>query len=391
MPIGDKKKFKKFLSWFSFKKKNHKENNKNYVSIKKNSNYIENVSELSTTCEKKNVFLKKIENNSSKCNESNLCNLKDINISTIPKKQGVFSTLIKKLSKTQENLGLKIQNLFFKKIIKDSFFDDVSDQLIMSDVGVETTNELINTLKNIVDYKNLKDTKIILSIFKQVMIDMLKKVEKPLKIKNKKPFSILVIGVNGVGKTSIIGKLAHKFKKSGKSVILAAGDTFRAAAVDQLKILGNNSSIPVISQKSGADPASVVFDAFQAAQSKNIDILIADTSGRLQNKINLIEELKKIKRVMKKLDPIAPDEVILVLDACIGQNSINQAIIFKKELGVTGLVVTKLDGTSKGGVIFSIAKKLSIPIRYISFGEKISEIDYFNSDKFINAIFSKNI
>ncbi|XBC42840.1 MAG: signal recognition particle-docking protein FtsY [Buchnera aphidicola (Kaburagia rhusicola ensigallis)] len=389
---NNKSKLKKFFSWFNPKKKSSKEEDKiDAMDLKgkkvlkksllncnishKNECMIPSQTQDNLTC------IKKIKNH----------DIKSIVSSINYEKKGIFSILAKKLSKTKKNLGLKIYNLFSKKEIDNSIFNNISEQLLMSDIGLETTNILVNALEKEVYFKNIKNSEIVLSLLKKNMIDILKKVEKPLDIISKKPFSILIVGVNGVGKTSIIGKLTHIFKNEGKSVMLAAGDTFRAAAIDQLKILGKKNSVPVISQQSGADPAAVIFDAFQAAKSKNVDILIADTAGRLHNKVNLMEELKKIKRVLKKLDYSAPDEIILVLDSCIGQNSIKQASIFNKELGITGLAITKLDGTSRGGAIFSIAHRLSIPIRYISFGEKMEDIHHFNSKIFVNAIFSKNI
>ncbi|XBC39262.1 MAG: signal recognition particle-docking protein FtsY [Buchnera aphidicola (Nurudea shiraii)] len=391
MSENDKNKFKKFFSWFRFKKKTDKKNKSNQHISKKDIISKKKSLDLCSSSVSKNTVFDKQDKESLKLDKLNVKCFENKKSSINIKNQGKFSRLVQKLSKTKEQLGFRIHSLFFKQVIKDSFFEDIFEQLIISDIGLETTNELINSLKNAIYCQNLKDKKIVLLTLKKIMIDILKKVEKPLKITHKKPFFILVTGINGVGKTSIIGKLAHKFKSQGKSVMLAAGDTFRAAAVDQLKFFGEKSLIPVIFQKCGTDPASVIFNAFQVARSKNIDILIADTSGRLHNKSNLMEELKKIKRVIKKIDISAPDETILVLDACIGQNSINQAKIFKEALDVTGLVITKLDGTSKGGVIFSIAKNLSIPIRYISFGEKISDIDHFNSKNFVNAIFSENI
>ncbi|XBC43347.1 MAG: signal recognition particle-docking protein FtsY [Buchnera aphidicola (Meitanaphis flavogallis)] len=389
---SNKSKLKKFFSWLNPKKQSSEKENKIDAIASKNKEVLKKSLLNCNTLHKDECIISNQTQNSLIYDKNIKNHDKKIIISPANyEKKGIFSILVKKLSKTKKNLGLKIYNLFSKKEIDNSIFNNISEQLLMSDIGLETTNILVNALEKEVYFKNIKNSEIVLSLLKKNMIDILKKVEKPLDIIPKKPFSILIVGVNGVGKTSIIGKLTHIFKNEGKSVMLAAGDTFRAAAIDQLKILGKNNLVPVISQQSGADPAAVIFDAFQAAKSKNVDILIADTAGRLHNKINLMEELKKIKRVLKKLDCSAPDEIILVLDSCIGQNSIKQASIFNEELGITGLVITKLDGTSKGGAIFSIANQLSIPIRYISFGEKIEDIHYFNSKIFVNAIFSNDI
>ncbi|XBC38214.1 MAG: signal recognition particle-docking protein FtsY [Buchnera aphidicola (Floraphis choui)] len=380
---NDSSKFKKFFSWFNIKKKDKTnrcplENNK---IINKNSSF--HISQH----KHENITLNERTDNIKDSEYININSKNKITSSLDFKKKGIFLTLVNKLSKTKKRFGLRIRSLFLNSKIDDTFFENISEQLLISDVGLKTTDMLIKNLKKEVYLKSLTDNDKILYVLKENMINILKKVEQPLSIIPKKPFSILIVGVNGVGKTSVIGKLTHIFKNQGKSVMLAAGDTFRAAAIDQLKILGEKTSVPVISQKCGVDPASVIYDAFQAAKSKNVDVLIADTAGRLHNKVNLMRELKKIKRVMKKLDSSAPNEVMLVLDSCIGQNSINQVNVFNEELGITGLIITKLDGTSKGGVIFPIADQLSIPIRYISFGEKISDMHYFNSENFVRAIF----
>ncbi|XBC42321.1 MAG: signal recognition particle-docking protein FtsY [Buchnera aphidicola (Meitanaphis elongallis)] len=388
----NKSKFKQLFSWFNSNKKLSVQDNEVNENILKISKIPKNdFLDCSTQHINETVVLDKKESSIINSQNADIKNVKSIVSSCIKvKKEGMFLTLVKKLSKTKKHFGSKIYNLFSKKKVNSSIFEEISEQLLIADVGLNTTDKLINYLEKEVRIRNIQNSKVILSLLKRYMVDILKKVEKPLTVATyRKPFSILMVGVNGVGKTSIIGKLAYSFKNQGKSVMLAAGDTFRAAAIDQLEILGKKNAIPVISQKCGSDPAAVVFDALKSAQSKNVDIVIADTAGRLHNKINLMEELKKIKRVMKKLDCSAPNEIMLVLDACIGQNSINQAEIFNKALGVTGLVITKLDGTSKGGVIFTIANKLSIPIRYISFGEKEADMHCFNSENFVNAIFSE--
>ncbi|XBC44397.1 MAG: signal recognition particle-docking protein FtsY [Buchnera aphidicola (Schlechtendalia peitan)] len=370
-------KIKRFFSWFNL-------NNKPVAKHK-----VDDIV-LKHDTVSKNVVLCGKSTNIPSISDITKKDVGDIPIFEKPNKNKILSILINKLSKTKNNFGLKIKNLFFKKKIEHLFYEDISKQLLLSDVGLETTSELINNLMKESRLKSLNDSQVVLSLLKENMVNILKRVEKPLNIISKKPFSILVVGVNGVGKTSIIGKLTNNFKNQGKSVILAAGDTFRSAAIDQLKILGHKNLVSVIARKCGSDPASVIFDAFSAAKAKNIDVLIADTAGRIHNDINLMEELKKIKRVMKKIDCFAPDEIMLVLDSCIGQNSIKQAKIFNEALGITGLSITKLDGTAKGGVIFSIARQLSIPIRYISFGEKISDIHDFNSENFVDAIFSEH-
>ncbi|MBD1581772.1 signal recognition particle-docking protein FtsY [Pseudoalteromonas sp. S16_S37] len=308
-----------------------------------------------------------------------------------PKKEGFFSRLKKGLLKTKVNLGSGIASIFKGKKIDDELFEELETQLLTADLGVDTTMKLIDNLTDAADRKQLKDGDALYELMKQEMADMLKEAEKPLELpENKKPFVILMVGVNGVGKTTTIGKLAKQFQQQGKSVMLAAGDTFRAAAVEQLQVWGERNSIPVIAQHTGADSASVVFDAFQAAQARNVDVLIADTAGRLQNKDNLMQELEKIARVMKKLDPDAPHEVMLTIDAGTGQNAISQVNLFNKAVGLTGITLTKLDGTAKGGVIFAVADKFQIPIRYIGVGEGIDDLRTFKSDDFIEALFSND-
>jgi fused signal recognition particle receptor len=307
-----------------------------------------------------------------------------------PKKEGFFARLKKGLLKTKTNLGSGIMSIFKGKKIDDDLFEELETQLLTADLGVDTTMKLIDNLTDAADRKQLKDGDALYELMKQEMAEMLKEAEKPLEIPDdKKPFVILMVGVNGVGKTTTIGKLAKQFQQEGKSVMLAAGDTFRAAAVEQLQVWGERNDIPVIAQHTGADSASVVFDAFQAAQARNIDVLIADTAGRLQNKDNLMQELEKIARVMKKLDPDAPHEVMLTIDAGTGQNAISQVNLFNQAVGLTGIALTKLDGTAKGGVIFAVADKFQVPIRYIGVGEGIDDLRTFKSDDFINALFSQ--
>uniref|UniRef100_UPI000D6961DE signal recognition particle-docking protein FtsY n=1 Tax=Proteus cibi TaxID=2050966 RepID=UPI000D6961DE len=306
-----------------------------------------------------------------------------------PKKEGFFSRLKKGLLKTRQNLGSGFLSLFRGKKIDDELFEELEEQLLIADVGMETTTKIITSLTKHATHKDLKDAEALYGKLREEMGDILSKVDKPLNIEGKKPFVILMVGVNGVGKTTTIGKLARQYQAEGKSVMLAAGDTFRAAAVEQLQVWGERNNIPVVAQHTGADPASVIFDAIQSAQAKGVDVLIADTAGRLQNKSHLMEELKKIVRVMKKLDEEAPHEVMLTLDASTGQNAVSQAKLFNETVGLTGLTLTKLDGTAKGGVIFSIADQFSIPIRYIGVGEGIEDLRPFKADDFIEALFAR--
>ncbi|RXF01586.1 signal recognition particle-docking protein FtsY, partial [Pseudoalteromonas sp. PS5] len=307
-----------------------------------------------------------------------------------PKKEGFFSRLKKGLLKTKANIGSGFASIFKGKKIDDELFEDLETQLLTADIGVETTMKLIDNLTDAADRKQLKDGEALYDLMKKEMSEILKTAEQPLEIpSDKKPYVILMVGVNGVGKTTTIGKLAKQFQSEGKSVMLAAGDTFRAAAVEQLQVWGERNSIPVIAQHTGADSASVVFDAFQAAKARNVDVLIADTAGRLQNKDNLMQELEKIARVMKKLDPDAPHEVMLTIDAGTGQNAISQVKLFNQAVGLTGITLTKLDGTAKGGVIFSVADQFKVPIRYIGVGEGIDDLRTFKSDDFIEALFSQ--
>ena len=310
-------------------------------------------------------------------------------------KKSLFARLKESLSRTKENLGSGIVSLFKGKAIDDELYEDLETQLLVADVGMDTTQKIINHLTDSASRKDLKDAEALLEIMKQQMSGMLSQVNQPLPDVMKAhdasegPFVILMVGVNGVGKTTTIGKLAKQFQQEGKKVMLAAGDTFRAAAVEQLQVWGERNDIPVIAQHTGADSASVLYDALEAAKSRGTDILIADTAGRLQNKNNLMEELKKVVRVMKKINPNAPHEVMLTLDAGTGQNAISQAKLFNEAVGLTGITLTKLDGTAKGGVIFSIADKFNIPIRYIGVGESIDDLRQFDGQEFIDALFSE--
>lgn len=306
-----------------------------------------------------------------------------------PTKEGFFARLKRSLLKTKENLGSGFISLFRGKKIDDDLFEELEEQLLIADVGVETTRKIIANLTEGASRKQLKDAEALYGLLKDEMGEILAKVDEPLNVEGKTPFVILMVGVNGVGKTTTIGKLARQFEQQGKTVMLAAGDTFRAAAVEQLQVWGQRNNIPVIAQHTGADSASVIFDAIQAAKARNVDVLIADTAGRLQNKLHLMEELKKIVRVMKKLDEEAPHEVMLTIDASTGQNAISQAKLFHEAVGLTGITLTKLDGTAKGGVIFSVADQFGIPIRYIGVGERIEDLRPFKADDFIEALFAR--
>lgn len=306
-------------------------------------------------------------------------------------KVGFFARLKQGLSKTSASIGEGMASLFLgRKTIDDDLLDELETRLLTADVGVEATTQIIQRLTQKVARKELADADALYKSLQAELAAMLKPVEQPLKIASQnKPFVILVVGVNGAGKTTTIGKLAKKLQLEGKKVMLAAGDTFRAAAVEQLQVWGERNKIPVIAQHTGADSASVIFDAVQAAKARGIDVLIADTAGRLHTKDNLMEELKKVRRVIGKLDADAPHEVLLVLDAGTGQNAINQAKQFNQTVELTGLALTKLDGTAKGGVIFALAKQFGLPIRYIGVGEGIDDLRTFEAEPFVQALFAE--
>ncbi|MGX5221283.1 signal recognition particle-docking protein FtsY [Pseudomonas segetis] len=304
---------------------------------------------------------------------------------------GWFNRLKQGLSKTSAGLGEGMASLFLgQKTIDDDLIDEIETRLLVADVGVEATTLIIENLTQKVARKQLTNVTALYKSLQDELAALLKPVEQPLKIDSSKtPYVILVVGVNGAGKTTTIGKIAKKLQQDGKKVMLAAGDTFRAAAVEQLQVWGERNNIPVIAQHTGADSASVIFDAVQAAKSRGVDVLIADTAGRLHTKDNLMEELKKVRRVMGKLDDTAPHEVLLVLDAGTGQNAINQAKQFNQTVNLSGLVLTKLDGTAKGGVIFALAKQFGLPIRYIGVGEGIDDLRTFVADDFVKALFAE--
>jgi fused signal recognition particle receptor len=306
--------------------------------------------------------------------------------------ENLFSRIKRGLARTGSAIGEGVGTILLgKKQIDDNLLEELETQLLSADVGIDATTVILDNLTGRVARKELTDGDALYDALKDNLYDMLKISEAPLVIDNTcKPFVILVIGVNGAGKTTTIGKLAMRLQKEGRSVMLAAGDTFRAAAVEQLQVWGERNNVPVVAQHTGADSASVIFDAVQAAQSRNIDVVIADTAGRLHNKSNLMEELKKVKRVISKLDSTAPHEVLLVLDAGTGQNAINQAKLFHEAIHVTGIALTKLDGTAKGGVIFAMSQALGLPIRFIGVGEKMEDLQVFSARDFIRALFDNH-
>ncbi|MGO0696201.1 signal recognition particle-docking protein FtsY [Pseudomonas guariconensis] len=308
-----------------------------------------------------------------------------------PAKPGFFARLKQGLSKTSASIGEGMASLFLgKKAIDDDLLDEIETRLLTADVGVEATSVIVQNLTQKVARKQLADTDALYKSLQEELAALLRPVEQPLKVQvQNKPYVILVVGVNGAGKTTTIGKLAKKLQLEGKKVMLAAGDTFRAAAVEQLQVWGERNQIPVIAQHTGADSASVIFDAVQAAKARGVDVLIADTAGRLHTKDNLMEELKKVRRVIGKLDAEAPHEVLLVLDAGTGQNAISQAKYFNQSVELTGLALTKLDGTAKGGVIFALAKQFNLPIRFIGVGEGIDDLRTFEAEPFVKALFAE--
>ncbi|AMA64990.1 Signal recognition particle receptor FtsY [Candidatus Arsenophonus lipoptenae] len=305
-------------------------------------------------------------------------------------KENFLTYLRNKLLKTRQNIGVNLINFFKNKKIDYDFFDQLEEQLLIADLGIETTRKIINNLISYTSSKKISDTSLLYSILREEMKKILFTVDKPVMIKDTILYIILMVGVNGSGKTTTIGKLARQYQEKGKSVMLVAGDTFRAAAIEQLQFWGEYNNIPVISRHTGADPASIIFDSIQLAKIKKINILIIDTAGRLHNKLYLMEELKKIIKVIKKIDQEAPHEVLLTVDSSTGQNVINQVKIFHDMVSLTGIIVTKLDGTAKGGVIFSIVDKFKIPIRYIGIGNGVYDLRKFVAHDFIEAIFVRD-
>lgn len=303
-----------------------------------------------------------------------------------------FGRMKQGLSKSSKNLTESLTNILIGgKEIDDELLEEVEDQLLVADIGINATNRIIKNLTEATARGDLIYGHSLYKALQKELREILEPKVQALQIDtSKKPFVILMVGVNGVGKTTTIGKLAKRLQSEGKTVMLAAGDTFRAAATEQLQIWGERNGIAVVAQGHGSDSASVIFDAMQSAKAKNIDVLIADTAGRLQNKSNLMEELKKVIRVMKKADESAPHEAMIVLDAGTGQNAVNQVEIFNEAVPLTGLTITKLDGTAKGGVIFNIAQNTDVPIRFIGVGERIDDLRPFEPDDFVKALFDKN-
>ncbi len=304
------------------------------------------------------------------------------------KPAGLSASLRQRLSETRQNLSAGLADLLLgKKQIDAELLEQLEDQLLMADVGMQATQEITSRLAESLQRKQLKDNESLIGALKSIMSDILAPCAIPLNVNSAhKPFVILMVGVNGAGKTTTVSKLAQQYKNQGLKVMLAAGDTFRAAAVEQLQSWGDQLDIPVIKQGQGADSASVIYDALQSAQARNIDVLIADTAGRLHTQTGLMDELEKIKRVMAKLDPDAPQETLLVLDAGTGQNALTQASKFRDSVGVSGIILTKLDGTAKGGMIFSVAQQLQTPIRYIGVGESVDDLRPFDNEEFVDAL-----
>lgn len=307
----------------------------------------------------------------------------------VPEPVSLFQRMRMGLGKTRAGFAEGLSSLFQgRKTIDEDLLEEVETLLLTADVGMTATTEIIDSLTEKLERKQLQDPQELHEALKAELRSLLEPCSEPLQVSTEKqPFIILMVGVNGVGKTTTIGKLAKRFQGEGKSVMLAAGDTFRAAAVEQLQVWGERNKVPVIAQEKGSDSASVIFDAVQAGRARGIDVVIADTAGRLQNKENLMAELEKIVRVMKKLDVSAPHEVMLVLDAGTGQNALSQAQVFQRAVGVTGITLTKLDGTAKGGIIFAIARQLQLPIRFIGVGEQVDDLRPFEAEEFVQALF----
>lgn len=305
--------------------------------------------------------------------------------------QGFFGRLKKGLSRTRSSITGNLSAIFQGKVVNAELLEEIEDSLIIADIGISATAQIMADLQQRLSKKQLNDTAMLQTALRENMATILQPCDNALTIpESDSPFVILMVGVNGVGKTTTIGKLAKHLTNGGKSVMLAAGDTFRAAAVEQLQTWGQRNNIPVVAQAQGADSASVIFDALESAKAKNMDVLIADTAGRLHTQSHLMDELEKVVRVLKKCDPNAPHEILLVLDAGTGQNALNQAEAFNKAIELSGICLTKLDGTAKGGVIFSIAQKLKLPIRFIGVGEGIDDLRSFDAEEFIAALFSQD-
>lgn len=385
---------KKLFSWFSSKKAEKKEilddeslQNKEQLEL----NNDDKVDEVSSNNQQEQKIEEDMQEETEAKKVEQVSEIEEV-IEKPKSKNGVFSKLFNGLKRTRESLGLGFLRIIKGKKINDELFEELEELLITSDFGTELTSKLIQQLEKELSMSQLQNTDELVKKLSEYLENILKKVDTPFVVEKSVnlPKVILMVGVNGVGKTTTIGKLANKYKQQGLSVMLAAGDTFRAAAVEQLKYWGEKNGVPVISQSEGADSASVIFDALNSATAKKVDVLIADTAGRLHNKSNLMDELQKIVRVLKKIDPAAPHEVFLTVDATTGQNAIAQAKVFNEVVNLTGINITKLDGTAKGGIVFNLSEKFGIPIRYIGIGEGVDDLREFNSSDFVNAIFSKN-
>lgn len=390
----DKKKKRSFFSWLHV---NHEDNKKVEASkIVQDSGNIIAENKANVPLIKENLNYNKHNKLVTTMRTGKIMPVTITDMETMPNKEQVGSRhdkfyfrLKRSLIKTRQNIGSEFFKIFRSNKIDKNLFEKLEEQLLIADIGSNTSSQIIDRLIKYADRNQLKGAEALYSKLREEMASILSAVNKPLVLENKMPFVILMVGANGVGKTTTIGKMAHLYKTKGKSVMLAAGDTFRAAAVEQLQVWGQHNQIPVIAQRAGADSSSVIFDAVQAAKARSIDVLIADTAGRLQNKYLPMEELKKIVRVMKKLDIDAPHEVMLIIDASTGQNAVSQVNLFNQAIGITGIVLTKLDGTAKGGIIFTIANQFNIPIRYISVGESIEDLQPFKALNFIEAIFAR--
>jgi fused signal recognition particle receptor len=302
---------------------------------------------------------------------------------------GIIARLRNRLTKTREDFGVRVRVIFGRGKIDEELFDDLEATLIQADMGMKTTMQLLEKLRARVKRNALGDAQQLYSVLEEELIALMARPDEPVETDAKAngPRVILMIGVNGVGKTTTIGKLAHQYRQQNKKAMVAASDTFRAAAIEQLEIWAHRAGVDIVKHKSGADPAAVAYDALSAAIARKMDYVIIDTAGRLHTKVNLMEELKKIKRVLGKLDPSAPHEVLMVLDATTGQNALSQARLFTEALGVTGIVLTKLDGTAKGGIVVAIHQELGIPVKYIGVGESLDDLKPFHPDEFVRALF----
>jgi fused signal recognition particle receptor len=301
---------------------------------------------------------------------------------------GFFNKIKEGLSKTRHAFMEKVEKLVSRRKIDEEFYEELEEILIMADVGVNTVMQLMDELRDEVKKRKIEDAEELRPVLKEKLRELMKTEQHPMNIQENGLTVIMVVGVNGVGKTTTIGKLAYKYKNEGKKVLLAAGDTFRAGAIEQLEVWGKRAGVEVIKHQAGSDPAAVVYDAIQAAKARNVNLLLCDTAGRLHNKTNLMEELNKVYRVIKREIPGAPHEVLLVLDATTGQNALSQAKLFGQAAGVTGLVLTKLDGTAKGGIVIAIQNELSLPVKFVGVGEKMDDLQVFDPQEFVEALFA---